>query len=97
MNLGLQCVGMMRKEGSNDFERSVKHANNLEQVRKATSDLKKEVKESLLPPLQLLNDITSRLKLKNKSSLPVESADDMERNDFCEVLMFIDSTYYTTL
>ena len=30
VNLGLQCVGIMRKEGSNDFERSIKHAHNLE-------------------------------------------------------------------
>jgi hypothetical protein len=56
----------MRKEGSNDFERSVKNANNLEEVRKATSALKGEVKESLKPPLQLLRDITSRLKLKGE-------------------------------
>ena len=32
VNLGLQCVGIMRKEGNTDFERSIKHANNLEQV-----------------------------------------------------------------
>ena len=45
VNLGLQCVGMIRREGSDNFERRVKHANNLEEVRKATSELKK-VKEA---------------------------------------------------
>ena len=54
----------------------------LEEVRKATSELKEEVKESLLPPLQLLNDITGRLTLKDRHFLPVESADDTEITDF---------------
>ena len=91
VNLRLQCVGMMRKEGSDNFERRVKHANNLEEVRKATSELK-EVKESLLPPLQLLNYITGRLILKDQHFLPVESAEDTEITDFWEVLLFIDDT-----
>ena len=86
VNLGLQCVGMMRKEGSANFERSVNN------IRKATSELKKNVKESLTPPTQLLRDITGRLKLKDKNFLAVESADDMEIDDFWSVLLFIDST-----
>ena len=47
VSLGLQCVGIMRKEGSNNFERSVKNAHNLEEVHKATSKSKEEVKECL--------------------------------------------------
>lgn len=92
VNLGLQCVGMMRREGSNNFERSVKNANNLEEVRKATSDCKEEVKESLKPALQLLRDITSRLKLKGESFIPVESADNQEIEDFWEVLLLVEDS-----
>lgn len=92
VNLGLQCVGIMRKEGSNDFERSVKNANNLEAVRKATSKSKEEVRESLKPPLQFLRDITSRLKLKGESFILVESADDQEIEDFWEVLLLIEDS-----
>ena len=92
VNLGLQCVGIMRKEGSSNFERSVKNAHNLEEVRKATPECKEEVKESLKLPLQLLRDITSRLKLKGENFIPVESADNEEIEDFWEVLLLIDDS-----
>lgn len=82
----------MRKEGSSNFERSVKNAHNLEQVRKATSEYKEEATESLKPPLQHLRDITSRLNLKGENFIPVESADDEEIEDFWEMLLLIDDS-----
>ena len=87
------CI--MRKEGSSNFERSVKNAHNLEEVRKATSEYKEEVKESLKLPLQLLRDITSRLKLKGENFILVESADNEEIEDFWEVLLLIDDSDQT--
>ena len=36
INLGLQCVGMMRKESSSEFEKAIKNANNLSAVLEAT-------------------------------------------------------------
>jgi hypothetical protein len=61
VNLGLQSVGIMRREGSENFERAIKYAKNLSQLREATSQLEKEVKESLCQPIELLKSITERL------------------------------------
>ena len=61
INLGLQCVGMMRKEGSTDFEKAIKNANNLKAVRAAVKEkYSNEVSACLLPPQQLVNSITSQ-------------------------------------
>ena len=78
----------MRKQGSSDFERSVRNAHNLEEVQEATSKSKEEVKESMKPPIQLLRDITNRLKLNGESFIPIDSADDKEIEDFWEVLSY---------
>ena len=68
-NLGLQCVGIMR-QGSSEFEKAIKNANNLNAVREATKQsYKNEVSTSLQPPLQLLTSITSCLKLKGEPFL----------------------------
>ena len=32
VNLGLQCVGIMRTKGSDEFEQAIKNANNLHQL-----------------------------------------------------------------
>ena len=62
VNLGIQCVGVMRKEGSEVFERAIKYASNLKQLREATVQLKEQVKESMHQPIDfLLIDITERL------------------------------------
>ena len=36
INLGLQCVGLMRKEGSSDFEKAIKNENNSNAVCEAS-------------------------------------------------------------
>ena len=91
VNLGLQCVGMMRKEGSPEFERAIKHANNLSQVREASSKYKADVKMSIQPPIELLTSITERLELKGKPFVVFNSASGDEIRDFWESLHFIDS------
>ena len=76
VNLGLQCIGIMHKEGSPEFERAVKHSNNLSQVCEAAAKYKEEVKSSLQPPVELLQSVTERLELKGKPfkvlNLPVK-------------------------
>ena len=47
-----------------------------------------EVKESMKPPIQLLQEVT---RLKGENFIPVDSADD-EMKDFWEVLLLIDDT-----
>lgn len=67
INLGLQCVGMMWKEGSLEFEKAIKNANSLNAVREAAKErYRDEVKSSLQPPLQLLASITNGLELKRE-------------------------------
>ena len=38
INLGLQCIGMMRKEGSPEFEKAIKNAKNLKALREASKE-----------------------------------------------------------
>ena len=54
VNLGLQYVGIMRKEGSTEFEKTIKKANNLKAVCVAVkATYIDEVRASILPPQQL--------------------------------------------
>ena len=73
---------MMRKEGSPEFERAIKHANNLSQVREASSKYKADVKMSIQPPVELLTSITERLELKGKPFVVFDSASGDEIHDF---------------
>lgn len=57
VNLGLQCVGLMREEGSAEFEAAIKNSNNLCKLRKSASAYKEQVKETLKFPTELLQDI----------------------------------------
>ena len=93
INLGLQCVGMMRKEGSSEFEKAIKNANNLNAVREATKQsYKHEVRTSLQPSLQLLTAITSRLELKGEPFSMFEGASDDEMEAFWEVVHLADDS-----
>lgn len=93
INLGLQCVGMMRKEGSSEFEKAIENANNLNAVREATKQsYKHEVKTSLQSPLQLLTTITVILKLKGEPFSVFEGASDDEMEAFWEVVHLVDDS-----
>ena len=96
VNLGLQCVGVMRKEGSEEFERAIKYASNLKQLREATVQLKEQVKESMHQPIDLLTDITERLELKRQMFHCFESAAEDEICDFLEILKFIDPLLHSS-
>lgn len=91
VNLGLKSVGMMRTEGSEEFERAIKHAKNLAQLREAASNkYKTDVELSLQSPIELLTSITQRLELKGRPFCVFESASEDEISDFRESLHFID-------
>ena len=62
----LRFIGVMRKEGSPEFERAIKYAKNLKQLREATSHLKEDVKQSLYDPIDLLSSVTERLEYKGE-------------------------------
>jgi len=88
VNLGLQCIGLMRQKGSDEFEKTIAHCNSLKEIRK--SDLKSEVATSLAPPIELLNDIFKRLLLKENNFLLYDSASDSEIQAFWEILLQIE-------
>ena len=93
INLGLQCVGMMRKEGSPEFEKAIKNANNLNALREATNiKYRDEVKTSLQQPMQLLASVTSRLQLKGEPFSVCESASDEEIEALWEVVCLVDDS-----
>ena len=91
INLGLQCVGMMRSKGSEEFEKAIKTANGVNALREADW-YGNEMKSSLRPAVQLLNSITSRLELHGKPFSVFESADSNEIDPFWEVLHQVDCT-----
>ena len=92
VNLGLQCVGLMREEGTAGFEEAIKSSNNLHQLRKSAAPYKEEIKHILQPPTDLLSDLMKRLNLNDQSFQVLQSADDNEIEAFWEVLNQVDST-----
>ena len=94
LNIGLQCVGLMRAKTSDDFELAIKNCNNLQQLRQACGDSEKQcnVASSLKPPVDLLDEIFQRLELKGKAFEVYEAATKEEIEEFWSVLLLIDST-----
>ena len=66
VNLGLQSIGLMRKEMNTDAEKALRNCNSLKQVRSTGEQYKKEITESILQPIDLLSGIMQRLELKGK-------------------------------
>ena len=66
INLGLQCVGIMRNKLSDEVEDDIKNCNNLRQLRAALGSDPSKVDETLAPQIELLNDIMKCLQLKGQ-------------------------------
>ena len=66
VNLGLQSIGLMRKEMNTDAEKALRNCNSLKQDRSTGEQYKKEITESIMQPIDLLSDIMQRLELKGK-------------------------------
>ena len=94
LNIGLQCVGLMRAKMSDEFESAIYNANNLRQVREAIS-FRKEVVSSLKPPIDLLKSIFTCLELKGQPFDMYEAATENENHEFWSVQLLIDSTLTT--
>jgi len=63
INLGCQCVGLMREEGPAQFEAAIKNANNLGQLQKNALHFKDEAKTTLNQPTVVkLGTIASALR-----------------------------------
>ena len=80
VNLGLQCVGMMRSEMSPENEASILHCNNTSQLRevgKKKTEIIQAVQDSLEPVKILLTDIMHRLKLNSKRFSMFTAATDL--------------------
>ena len=60
VNLGLQCVGIMRTKGSDEFEQAIKNANNLHQFQESAHNFKVEYNKSIAAPKELSARIMRR-------------------------------------
>ena len=69
LNLGLQCIGLMREKMDDDFETEAKKCNNLKALRAVASrtpDFSSTVQDSVSHAKVLLTQIIQRLKLKGE-------------------------------
>ena len=73
VNLGLQSMGVMRKEMPAEAEKVLKNCNSIKQIRSAGGSVKAEIAESVKAPVDLLSDIMRRLELNGKK-FEVETA-----------------------
>ena len=86
INLGLQCVGVMRKkieEKDEVFERS----KNLKELRANCIDHKDAVAQTLKPVKDLIESILQRLELKEKKFTIFHSASEWQIEQFWEILL----------
>ena len=69
LNLGLQSVGLMRKECTPSAEATLKNCNSLQQIRLAVASepsLAGEIADSIEPVKLLIFELFQRLRLKEK-------------------------------
>ena len=91
INLGLQCVGVMRRKGGENFERCVATCNTLKDLRSKCNDFKSNVIDTLEPAKELISNVIKRLQLKGEKFQIFHSATDSEINSFWEILLNIES------
>ena len=83
----------MRSEGSVEFEKAIKNANNLKALRRASEEnYRNDVMTSLNSPVNLLQNITERLQLKGKNFSIFESPTDDQITAFWKVLTLVDDS-----
>ena len=92
LNLGLQCVGLMRTEMPAQYERAIKNCNSMADIRRVNSgpSFVDAVTDSLSPCIVLLNDLFSRLKLKEEAVQCFFAASDSEIKEFWSAVLHID-------
>ena len=87
----MDYIGVMRSEGSADFEKMVKSCKNMKDIRNKCSTLK-DVADSLKQPIDLLESILIRLELNKKTFQMFEKASQKEIEDFWDILLKIDAS-----
>ena len=92
LNIGLQCIGLMRAKMSDKFKSSIKNCNNLHQLREKCGSRRDEASGSLKPAVDHLHDVFKRLELKGKSFEIYKAAAEDEIQEFWEVLLLVDAT-----
>lgn len=95
LNLGMQSIGLMRDELSNDLENLMKKCNSMEEIRTYSKDepqLKNELINSLQAPINLMEGIFERLSLKDEPFITYKSATEEEIKDLWESLLEIEDS-----
>ena len=95
VNIGLQSVGLMRKEMSDTEEALVGTCNNLSQLRKAaerTPEIRSAVLDSIEPVKILLSTVFQRLELKGQKFTMFSPASEEDLIHMWSALTTVDST-----
>jgi hypothetical protein len=95
LNLGMQCVGLMRQEMNAEMENLMSGCNSMEDIRekaKINNQLEKELLASLEPTKELLNNIFERQSLKDEPFEIFEPATKSEMENFWESVHVIDDS-----
>ena len=94
-NLGLQSVGLMRRQTDEEFETTISKCNGMEQLRLAAKnkpELKEKLADSTEPVNIMLSDITTCLKWNEVPLAVQSSATEQEITELWEVIKEIDPT-----
>jgi hypothetical protein len=95
LNLGMQSIGLMRSEMSDDLENLMKKCNSMEEIRTCSNNepqLKNELIDSLQVPIDLMEGIFERLLLKDESFSTYTSATEEEIKSLWESLLEIEDS-----
>ena len=95
LNLGMQSIGLMHDEMSDDLENLMKKCNSMEEIRTCSNDepqLKSELINSLQAPINLMEGIFERLLLKDEPFSTFKSATEEEIKNLWESLLEIDDS-----
>ena len=95
LNIALQCVGLMRAEMTEEYEKAVRSCGNLGELRavgEKVSDLQEQVTDSLSPCITLLHDLFSRAVWKDRKLEPFYAVSDSEIKEFWKVMLDIDAS-----
>ena len=95
LNLGLQCIGLMREKGDSDFEAEVAKCSSLVALRDAAERLlnfRSSALDSIAHVKSLLTMLLERLELKSKKFLPFASCTESEIESMWNELLAVDST-----
>jgi len=95
LNLGMQCVGLMRQKISEETEKLISGCNSLEDIReksKTNNQLEKELLHSMEPTRDLLSNLFTRQSLKDESFKVFEPATKTEMENFWESVHLVDDS-----